>query len=81
MKAKELRDRTDQDLSELKGQIERDLFGSKMKNFTGQLDDTSLLGKARRDLARIAQIQGQRLEDQGRKDQAQKASGESGSKQ
>ena len=76
MKAKELRERSDSDLVELKAQIERDLFGSKMKNHTGQLDDTSLLGKARRDLARIAQIKGQRL-----KDQAQKAAGESGSKQ
>lgn len=76
MKAKELRERSDKDLGELKGQLERDLFGSKMKNFTGQLDDTSLLGKTRRDLARIAQIQGER-----QREQAAKASGESGSKQ
>jgi large subunit ribosomal protein L29 len=76
MKAKELRERSDQDLGELKAQLERELFGSRMKNHTGQLDDTSLLGKARRDLARIAQIQGQR-----RQEQAERATGESGSKQ
>jgi ribosomal protein L29 len=31
-----------------------------MKNFTGQLDDTSLLNKTRKDLARIEQILAQR---------------------
>jgi large subunit ribosomal protein L29 len=76
MKAKELRERSDKDLGELKSQLERDLFGSRMKNHTGQLDDTSLLGKTRRDLARIAQIQGER-----QREQAAKATGKSGSKQ
>lgn len=60
MKAKELRERSDQELDELRGQLVRDLFGSRMKNHTGQLDDTSVLRKARRDLARIAQIRGER---------------------
>lgn len=60
MKAKELRERSDQDLTELTQQLRRDLFGIRMKNHTGQLDDTSQLRKARRDLARIAQIQGLR---------------------
>jgi large subunit ribosomal protein L29 len=60
MKAKELRDRSDQDLVELSQQLKRDLFGIRMKNYTGQLDDTSQLRKTRRDLARIAQIQGLR---------------------
>jgi ribosomal protein L29 len=31
-----------------------------MKNAVGQLEDTSLLGKTRKDIARIAQILGQR---------------------
>jgi large subunit ribosomal protein L29 len=56
MKAKELRERSDSDLVELSRQIARDLFGHRMKNQTGQLDDTSQLSKARRDLARIAQV-------------------------
>ena len=60
MKAKELRERSDQDLTELTQQLRRDLFGIRMKNHTGQLDDTSQLQKTRRDLARIAQIQGLR---------------------
>jgi large subunit ribosomal protein L29 len=60
MKAKELRDRSDADLAELSRQITRDLFGHRMKNQTGQLDDTSQLHKARRDLARIAQVRGEK---------------------
>jgi len=56
MKSKDLQDRSDTDLVELGRQIERDLFSARMKNHTGQLDDTSQLRKLRRDLARIAQI-------------------------
>ena len=53
MKAKDLRDRTTEDLAELKATISKDLFSHKMKNFTGQLDDTSLINKTRKDIARI----------------------------
>ncbi len=72
MKAKELRDRSDSELVDLSRQLERELFGHRMKNQTGQLDDTSLLQKTRRDLARIALVRGQRA--------AQPAPAESGSK-
>jgi large subunit ribosomal protein L29 len=64
MKAKDLRERTDADLVELGKQLERDLFSARMKNHTGQLDDTSQLTKLRRDLARIAQIRGLRAKSQ-----------------
>jgi len=60
MKAKDLQERSDTDIAELGKQLERDLFSARMKNHTGQLDDTSQLKKIRRDLARIAQIQGLR---------------------
>ncbi len=53
MKAKDLRERTTEDLAELKATISKDLFSHKMKNFTGQLDDTSLINKTRKDIARI----------------------------
>jgi large subunit ribosomal protein L29 len=56
MKAKDLRERTTEDLGELSAQLEKDLFSFRMKNHTGQLEDTSLLGKTRRDLARIKLI-------------------------
>lgn len=64
MKSKDLKDRSDADLAELGQQLQRDLFSARMKNHTGQLDDTSQLTKLRRDLARIAQIRGQRAKAQ-----------------
>lgn len=56
MKAKELGERTTESLVELKASLKKELFSYRMKNFTGQLDDTSLLRKARRDIARIETI-------------------------
>ena len=50
MKAKDLRERTTEDLTELKATLSKDLFSHKMKNFTGQLDDTSLIAKTRKAL-------------------------------
>jgi large subunit ribosomal protein L29 len=60
MKAKDLRERTTEDLGELRAQLEKDLFSYRMKNHTGQLEDTSLLKKTRRDIARITLILGER---------------------
>ena len=56
MKAKDLRARSTEDLVELKASLKKELFSSRMKNFTNQLDDTSQIPKARRDLARIEGI-------------------------
>ncbi len=56
MKAKDLRERSTEDLAELKTSIEKDLFSHRMKNATDQLGDTSLLGKARKDIARVELI-------------------------
>jgi large subunit ribosomal protein L29 len=60
MKAKELQERTTESLVELKASLKKELFSYRMKNFTGQLDDTSLLRKARQDIARIETILAQR---------------------
>ena len=60
MKSKDLRERSTDDLGELRAQLEKDLFSYRMKNHTGQLEDTSLLGKTRRDLARITFILSER---------------------
>jgi large subunit ribosomal protein L29 len=56
MKAKDLRERSTDDLLELETMMKKDLFSYRMKNFVNQLDDTSLLQKTRRDIARIRQI-------------------------
>jgi ribosomal protein L29 len=45
--------------------MKKELFGNRMKNYTGQLDDTSLLNKTRKDIARIEQILGERGRAQG----------------
>jgi large subunit ribosomal protein L29 len=60
MKAKDLRERSTEDLAELKASLEKDLFSHRMKNATDQLGDTSLLGKARKDIARVELILGER---------------------
>jgi large subunit ribosomal protein L29 len=60
MKTKDLRERSTEDLAELKATMSKDLFSHKMKNFTGQLDDTSLINKTRKDIARIELLLGER---------------------
>jgi large subunit ribosomal protein L29 len=56
MKAKELRERSEQELVELSAQLRKELFQNRMKNATGQLTDTSALRKAKKTLARINAI-------------------------
>jgi large subunit ribosomal protein L29 len=63
MKAKDLRERSTEDLSELKATMSKDLFSHKMKNFTGQLDDTSLINKTRKDIARIELLLSERASE------------------
>lgn len=53
MKAKDLRERSVEDLRELEKSLAKDTFTNRMKNFTNRLDDTSLLRKTRQDLARV----------------------------
>jgi large subunit ribosomal protein L29 len=61
MKAKDLRERSTEDLVELKSMMKKDLFSYRMKNHVGQLDDTSLLNKARKDIARVELILHERV--------------------
>ena len=56
MKFSDLVEKSSDDLGELKASLTRDLFSYRMKNSLGQLEDTSLMGKVRKDLARIEQI-------------------------
>jgi large subunit ribosomal protein L29 len=53
MKASDLREKTREDLLELRKLLARDVFRNRMKNFTNRLDDTSAVRKTRRDLARV----------------------------
>lgn len=60
MKAKDLRERSVEDLRELEKSLQRDAFTNRFKNFTNRLDDTSLINKAKRDLARVKTILAQK---------------------
>jgi large subunit ribosomal protein L29 len=56
MKAKDLRERSLEDLVELEKSLAQDVFQNRLKNFTNRLDDTSSMKKARRDLARVKTV-------------------------
>lgn len=56
MKAKDLRERSLDDLKELEKSVTAEKFQNRLKNFTNRLDNTSLIKKARRDLARIKTV-------------------------
>ena len=53
MKAKDLRERSAEDLRELEKSLAKDTFQNRFKNFTNRLDDTSQIKKTRRELARV----------------------------
>jgi large subunit ribosomal protein L29 len=56
MKASDLREKSVDDLRDLKKTLARDVFQNRLKNFTNRLDDTSAMRKTRRDLARVATL-------------------------
>jgi large subunit ribosomal protein L29 len=53
MKAKDMREKSAEDLRELEKSLVADAFQSRLKNFTNRLDDTSLIRKTKKDLARV----------------------------
>jgi large subunit ribosomal protein L29 len=60
MKAKDLHERTVEDLKELEKTLSKDLFDSRFKNFTNRLDNTASLRTARREIARIKTVLAQK---------------------
>ena len=59
MKAKDMREKSPEDLRELEKSLGRDAFQAKLKNFTNRLDDTSQIRKVKRDLARVKTLLGE----------------------
>lgn len=53
MKAKDLKDKTAEELAALEKDVRGQLFENRFKNFTNRLDDTSLIRKNRKDIARV----------------------------
>ena len=70
MKAKDLRERSVEDLRELEKSLQRDTFNNRFKNFTNRLDDTSLINKTKRDLARVKTVLAQKACEPGQKSEA-----------
>jgi large subunit ribosomal protein L29 len=56
VKAKDLRERTDEALNELHKSIEGDLFQARFKNYTNRLNDTASIRRLKRELARVKTI-------------------------
>jgi large subunit ribosomal protein L29 len=56
IKATELRDLDDKELTKRLGELRKELFGLRFSNSTGELDDTAGLGRAKRDLARALTV-------------------------
>jgi large subunit ribosomal protein L29 len=56
MKASEIRDLEDGELTKRVAELRKEVFGLRFSNATGELDDTSGLGRAKRDLARALTV-------------------------
>ena len=56
MKAADVREKSVEDLNELHKTLARDVFQNRLKNFTNRLDDTSMMRKTKRDLARVVTL-------------------------
>jgi large subunit ribosomal protein L29 len=72
MKAKELRDRTDENLQELEKTLANELFQARFKNYTNRLNDTATIRRNRRDLARVKTILTQRVSKESAQASAEK---------
>jgi large subunit ribosomal protein L29 len=56
MKAADLREKGVDDLHELQKSLAHDVFQNRLKNFTNRLDDTSVIQKTKRELARVTTL-------------------------
>jgi len=61
MKARELRDLDDGELTKRVTELRKEVFGLRFSNATGELDDTAALGRAKRDLARALTVVRERV--------------------
>ena len=60
MKAKELREKSDQELAELERQLRDELFRLKMRHYSGQLQSVAEMRAKRRDIARVKTVRHER---------------------
>ena len=62
MKASEIRDLQDDELTKRVTELRKEVFGLRFANATGELDDTAGLGRAKRDLARALTVARERAQ-------------------
>ena len=55
-KAKDLRDLSDEELKEKEGAFSQELFNLKIQKATGQLGNTAMIEKTKKDLARVKTV-------------------------
>ena len=60
MKAKELKERSENELQGMEKDLRRELWKTRFSNFTNQLDDTAKLRRLRRSVARVKTILAQK---------------------
>ena len=65
MRAKEIRERTDEELQQMKEDAETELFRVRLQNAIHQLDNTGQIKAKRRDIARINTILSERANAKG----------------
>jgi large subunit ribosomal protein L29 len=56
MKASEIRDLDDSELTKRLVELRKEVFGLRFSNATGELDNTAGIGRAKRDLARALTV-------------------------
>ena len=56
VKAKELRDLSAEELKEKEGELNQELFNLRIQKATGRLGNTAVIGKTKRDLARVRTV-------------------------
>ncbi len=56
MKAKEMRDLSADELREKEQELHREFFNLRFQKATGQLGNTAMLGKTKKDLARVKTV-------------------------
>jgi large subunit ribosomal protein L29 len=64
MKAKELKERTPDELQLMERELSRDLWKTRFANFTNQLDDTAKIRRLRREIARVKTLLTQKSQQQ-----------------
>lgn len=65
MRAKEIRERTDEELLQMKEDAETELFRVRLQNAIHQLDNTGQIKAKRRDIARINTVLSERANAKG----------------